>query len=208
MLVAFVKQELLSKYCKNWGQVTTITTRYVHFNYFNPFYQKKIFLTKFENFVKVPLPRMMFLFLILIHLWHDYKKLFQANQKYSNPRPFIRFSCDCLLLKGVSDFFEFQGFLSSVAAENDFFRIFQPDLYESNPKSNFNSLHSLSTTIRLKPPMYTRNKNVVWATLQNAYPLPWCVSPLRMSAGWQPRCCIIVDAKNKTTLEKINTYYL
>ena len=71
---------------------------------------------------------MMFLFLILIHLWHDYKKLFQANQKYSNPRPFIRFSCDCLLLKGVSDFFEFQGFLSSVAAENDFFRIFQPDL--------------------------------------------------------------------------------
>ena len=145
---------------------------------------------------------MMFLFLILIHLWHDYKKLFQANQKYSNPRPFIRFSCDCLLLKGVSDFFEFQGFLSSVAAENDFFRIFQPDLYESNPKSNFNSLHSLSTTIRLKPPMYTRNKNVVWATLQNAYPLPWCVSPLRTSAGWQPRCCIIVDAKNKTTLKK------
>jgi len=39
-----------------------------------------------------------------------------------------KISCDCLLLKGVSDFFEFQGFLSSVAAENDFFRIFQPDL--------------------------------------------------------------------------------
>ena len=59
-----------------------------------------------EIFVKVPLPRMMFLFLILIHLWHDYKKLFPSESKVFEPTTvYMRFLCDCLLLKGVSDFF-------------------------------------------------------------------------------------------------------